>query len=138
VGGFEDSNNNGIPDLQSEWDKDNDGDPDTYFMSPTLPLEEQLNKAFGDILRRTASGTAASVISQSREGDGAIYQSIFYPEKKDQNGATLNWAGQVHALFVDSRGNSGRLKCNHKLDVDDKNPTKTAIQMIKLLYTVII
>ena len=79
-GGFEDSNNNGIPDLQTEWDKNNDGVPDTYFFvaNPTR-LEEQLNKAFADILRRTASGTAASVISQSREGDGAVYQSSILP-----------------------------------------------------------
>jgi len=105
-GGFEDSNGNGIPDLQSEWDKNNDGVPDTYFFvaNPTR-LEEQLNKAFADILRRTASGTAASVISQSREGDGAVYQSIFFPEFKDSFGHTLNWAGQAHALLVDSFGN---------------------------------
>lgn len=105
-GGFEDSNGNGIPDLPSEWDKNNDGIPDTYFYvaNPTK-LEEQLNKAFADILRRTASGSAASVISQSREGEGAVYQSIFFPEFRDESGNTIHWAGQVHALLVDPQGN---------------------------------
>jgi type IV pilus assembly protein PilY1 len=105
-GGFEDSNNNGIPDLTSDWDKNNDGVPDTYFYvaNPTK-LEEQLNKAFADILRRTASGSAASVISQSREGEGAVYQSIFFPEFRDEAGNTIHWAGQVHALLVDPQGN---------------------------------
>ncbi len=105
-GGFEDSNNNNIPDATTEWDKNNDGIPDTYFYvaNPTR-LEEQLNKAFADILRRTASGSAASVISQSREGEGAVYQSIFFPEFRDEAGNTINWAGQVHALLVDPQGN---------------------------------
>jgi len=122
-GGFEDSNNNGIPDLQKEWDKNNDGVPDTYFFvaNPTR-LEEQLNKAFADILRRTASGTAASVISQSREGDGAVYQSIFFPEYKDSFGNTINWAGQAHALLVDSFGNIREdTNLNTQLDlIEDK------------------
>lgn len=120
-GGFEDLNDNGIPDLQAEWDKNNDGVPDTYFYvaNPTR-LEEQLNQAFSDILRRTAAGSAASVISQSREGEGAVYQSIFFPELKDEDGKTINWAGQAHALLVDARGNIREdTNGNHKLDIDD-------------------
>ncbi len=74
-------------------------------MTNPLRLEEQLNKSFADILRRTSSGTAASVISSSRSGEGAIYQSVFWPEYKDQLGNTVNWIGQTHALFVDSYGN---------------------------------
>ncbi len=94
------------PDLQDEWDKDGDGTPDTYFyVTNPLRLEEQLNKSFADILRRTASGTAASVISSSRSGEGAVYQSVFFPELSDQSGESVNWIGQTHALFVDSHGN---------------------------------
>jgi type IV pilus assembly protein PilY1 len=37
-GGFIDSNNNGIPDLQGEWDGDGDGKPDRYFFA-TNPSE---------------------------------------------------------------------------------------------------
>lgn len=119
-GGFTDSNGNNMPDLIDEWDHDHNGVPDTYFFvaNPTR-LEEQLNKAFGDILRRTASGTAASVISQSREGEGAVYQSIFFPEFKDILGNTINWAGQAHALFVDARGNI-REDTNHNSQLDPK------------------
>lgn len=105
-GGFEDYNNNKIPDLENEWDKDLDGDPDTYFyVQNPLRLEEQLNKSFADILRRTASGTAASVISQTRSGEGAVYQAVFYPEFKGPLGNTTNWVGELHSLLVDSYGN---------------------------------
>lgn len=121
-GGFEDGDNDGTPDVTGEWDNDGNGIPDTYFFvaNPTR-LEEQINKAFDDILRRTSSGTAASVISQSREGDGAVYQSIFFPEHRITF-PPLSWAGQTHALFVDSLGNIREDSNNNKqLDLlDDK------------------
>ncbi|MGD9731566.1 MAG: PilC/PilY family type IV pilus protein [Desulfamplus sp.] len=105
-GGFNDYNGNQIPDLKNEWDADNDETPDTYFyVQNPLKLEQQLNKAFADILKRTASGTAASVISQSKSGEGAVYQAVFYPGYIDKLGNTVNWAGDVHALFTDSYGN---------------------------------
>lgn len=119
-GGFEDYNNNQLPDLANEWDKDNDGIPDTYFyVQNTLKLEEQLNKSFADILRRTASGTAASVISSTRSGEGAVYQAVFYPEFKGPLGNTVNWIGELHSLFVDSQGNMREdTDSDSKLDVD--------------------
>lgn len=105
-GGFEDSNSNNKPDLAKEWDKDSDGVPDTYFyVTNPLKLEEQLNKSFADILRRTSSGTAASVISNSRSGEGAIYQSIFFPEYKGPLGNSVSWCGEVYALLIDAYGN---------------------------------
>ncbi len=109
----EDTNGNGAidfttaptPDLTDEWDADGDGDPDNYFyVVNALRLEEQLNKSFTAMLSRASSGTAASVISNSRSGEGAVYQSIFYPTREsDLN--ELSWIGELHSLFVDSRGN---------------------------------
>ncbi|MBW1931982.1 MAG: discoidin domain-containing protein [Deltaproteobacteria bacterium] len=105
-GGFEDNNDNDKPDLESEWDKDMDGVPDTYFyVTNPLRLEEQLNNSFTDMLNRVSSGSAASVISNSRSGAGAIYQSIFFPEYRGSLGNTVNWIGNTHTLFVDDYGN---------------------------------
>ena len=61
-GGFVDQNKNDIPDLQSEWDADDDGVPDTYFyvVNP-LKLEQQLNRTFSDILSRGVSHVAPVV-----------------------------------------------------------------------------
>ena len=42
----------------------------------------RLQSAFDSIMERVASGSAASVISASRSGEGAVYQSIFYPRFK--------------------------------------------------------
>ncbi len=120
-GAFEDDkNNNGIPDQQEEWDKDGNDIPDTYYyVTNPLRLEEQLNKSFADILNKASSGTAASVISNTRSGEGAVYQSIFFPERTDttSNANTVNWVGQLHSLLVDSYGNM-REDSNHNGDLD--------------------
>ncbi len=107
-GAFEDKDGDNTPNLQEEWDKDKDGVPDTYYyVTNPLRLEEQLNKSFADILNRASSGTAASVISNTRSGEGAIYQSVFYPNKTDStsNANTVSWVGQVHSFLMDAYGN---------------------------------
>jgi len=126
-GGFEDTNQDGIPNSGDdpadnlEWDQDSDGLPDTYFyVTNPLKLEEQLNASFAAILRRTSSGTAASVISGTRSGEGAIFQSIFYPQFTGQQGNAVSWIGQVHSLLVDAWGNMREdTNGNQRLDMVD-------------------
>jgi len=71
-------------------------------------LETSLRAAFGEILTRASSGSAASVISSSRGGEGAIYQAIFWPELEKFDATnkkyTVSWAGDVHGLFIDNNG----------------------------------
>jgi len=106
-GGFEDRNGNNIPDLIEEWDRyDNntgalgsDGLPDTYFkvVNP-LKMEEQLERVFAEILRKAASGTAASVLSTS-EGQGAnLLQAVFYP-KRAFGDVEIDWTGEIQNLW---------------------------------------
>jgi type IV pilus assembly protein PilY1 len=122
-GAFEDKDDSGTPNTQDEWDEDKDGVPDTYFyVTNPLKLEEQLNKSFADILNRASSGTAASVISNTRSGEGAIYQSVFFPERTDTTGNanTVHWVGQLHSFLVDSYGNMREdTNGNQKLDLKD-------------------
>jgi len=91
---------------QNEWDSNGDNVPDTYYqVTNPLQLQQQLNQSFADILRRASSGTAASVISNSRSGEGAVYQSIFYPANNDRLPNTVTWVGDVMSLLVDTNGN---------------------------------
>jgi Tfp pilus tip-associated adhesin PilY1 len=82
-GGFIDQNDNNIPDLQSEWDADGDGAPDTYFyvVNP-LKLEQQLTRTFSDILSRGVSHVAPVVsvdeANRTQSGD-KIYMAFFKP-----------------------------------------------------------
>ncbi|BFU94455.1 MAG: exported protein of unknown function [Nitrospira sp.] len=109
-GGFKDSDKPAttgynLPDKTSEWDSDGDGVPDTYFYAQNpLELEGKLAAAFSAILNQTSSGTAASVLSSSTSGEGALYQSYFYPTQFEGT-REVKYAGYVHGLFVDTYGN---------------------------------
>jgi len=108
-GGFEDINNNNVPDLTNEWNRDGDSDPDTYFLVHNpLKLEEQLNKAIGEILKRVSSGTAVSVLSTSASGEGSLFQAYFNPSLFSVVGEETQevmWLGYLNALWVDQYGN---------------------------------
>jgi type IV pilus assembly protein PilY1 len=108
-GGFEDRNGNFVPDLEVEYDRDGDGNPDTYFEAPDgQRLAESLSAAIIDILRRTSSGTAVSILSTSAHGEGSLFQAYFKPEELNFMGgqsAKTDWLGFLHGLWVDDHGN---------------------------------
>jgi type IV pilus assembly protein PilY1 len=122
-GGFEDTNGNKQPDQAAEWDNDANGVPDTYFFAANpLVLESKMVAAFASILNRASSGTAASVLASSTTGEGALYQSYFYPTQFEADGREIKWTGYTQGLFVDTYGNlhedtngDGKLICT-----DDK------------------
>ena len=109
-GGFKDSDKPSttgynLPDKTAEWDANGDGLPDTYFYAQNpLQLEGKLAAAFAAILNQTSSGTAASVLSSSTTGEGAIYQSYFYPTQFEAE-REIKYAGYVQGLFLDTYGN---------------------------------
>ncbi|NOY62954.1 MAG: hypothetical protein GXP10_07375 [Gammaproteobacteria bacterium] len=111
-GNFNDKNGNDKPDLQSEWDeqdadgKDNpDGLPDNYFLvTNPRKLEDSLQRVFEAVLEKTASGTAASVATASREGTGAVYQALYETTVIDSDAREARWIGNVHALWIDQNG----------------------------------
>jgi len=112
-GGFEDRNGNGWPDGtqasnpidRMEWDKNGDGDPDTYFEATDgYELEAKIIAAINDILARAASGTAASVLATNAEGEGNLVQAYFRPTKIEDTDE-VNWLGYLQALWVDPCGN---------------------------------
>lgn len=88
---------------------DASGDTTTYFDGENPEdLETDLRTIFGNLSARASAGSAASVISSARGGEGAIYQAIFWPEleRQDNNNITqsVSWVGDVHALFIDANG----------------------------------
>ncbi|MGD8828265.1 MAG: PilC/PilY family type IV pilus protein, partial [Gammaproteobacteria bacterium] len=130
-GAFLDSNNNKKPDIQHEWDRKtvdgadgSDGIPDTFFaVSNPKKLEDALRRVFNDILAKTASGTAAAVVANAREGVGAVYQALYEPTRKDKNENEVNWIGTLHALFVDDSGHLREdLNGNKQLDGYQTDP----------------
>ncbi|MGH7261257.1 MAG: pilus assembly protein, partial [Nitrospiraceae bacterium] len=119
-GGFEDLNGNNVPDCDTvvltnpcEWDRLNnatgaagrDNIPDTYFESSDVAeMKTKLALALASILQRTTSGTSLSVLATSTTGEGALYQSFFFP-KITEGLTTVYWIGFTQALFLDTFGN---------------------------------
>ncbi|MGH7166381.1 MAG: pilus assembly protein [Nitrospiraceae bacterium] len=112
-GAFEDSNGNNKPDLVSEWDKEinatglpgADGIPDAYFESESAAeLSAKLTATLATVISKAGSGTFASVLSSSVNGEGAAYQAFYYPSVPGTS-PEVKWAGYMHSLFVDSFGN---------------------------------
>ncbi|MBN2542781.1 hypothetical protein JXI42_07915 [bacterium] len=104
-GGFDDDNGNLIPDLQGEWDANNDGIPDTYYEAiDGYELEAALKAIFDDILIRLDAASAVSVVTNSIKGEGNAFQAIFAP-KKLIGQTNLGWIGNVQALWLDQKGN---------------------------------
>jgi len=98
-GGFTDLNDNKVPDLESEWDQDGDGVPDTYFyvVNP-LRLERQLTRAFADILSRGVSHVAPAVSvdehNRTQSGD-SLYMAFFKPISENY------WQGNLKKYGLD-------------------------------------
>jgi len=125
-GGFIDKDGDNYPDA-NEYDANNDTVPDNYFEAASgADLENALITAFSSILNRVSSGSAASVVSTSRKGEGLLYQAVFWPERVDSAGNSTTWTGDVYAYWLDDEGlmyedNGGN--STHKLASDDSKIT---------------
>jgi len=137
-GGFTDQNDNGIPDLEAEWDRrdsagalGSDGDPDSFFevRNPAL-LETALETVFNSVSRRVSSGSAAAINPQTGSGEGAVYQALYVPTVEsdpDSEGDDLVWTGYLHSLFIDR---AGRLR----EDQDPKGTLGPEDAVIQILF----
>jgi type IV pilus assembly protein PilY1 len=124
-GGFKDGNSNNIPDVTSEWDTDNNGTPDNYFLvTNALTLSAQLRAAFEEIIRRTTSASSASVNSGSISSTTRVYQARF---------DTRDWTGQLLAFGVD--GVTGAVNTSPLWDASLQLPAATARNVITLNST---
>jgi len=89
---------------ENEWDTNSDCEPDTFFLAlDGNEIQEKLQKALNDILARVSSGGAASVVSTTASGEGAVYQASFSPSKSSGDD-TVKWIGDVGALMIDQYG----------------------------------
>ncbi len=85
----------------------NGGTENYYSGESPDELEKNLYAVLGSIMSRASSGSAASVISDSRSGSGAMYQAVFWPEHEDKTNPTpnkVNWVGDVRSLLLDATG----------------------------------
>ena len=90
--GVTDKNEDGILDT-NEWDVDNNGVPDGYFLVTNAgKLPEQLGKAFAKLLNNVSSASAVAANTTRLDTGTLVYQAKFDPR---------DWSGQLLALSVD-------------------------------------
>ncbi len=130
-GAYENTNANGSltyasPDLTKEWDKDGNGVPDTYFEADQGDtLKTNIETAMSSILAKVASGTAASILSNS-EGSGAnLLQAVFYPNKIFSDGTQVDWIGEMQNLwyYVDPFIQNSSIREDTDFESPAANPT---------------
>lgn len=113
-GGFEDFNGDGLPGpALEEYRRDSNKDgiltsddlPLTYYEGDDgYELESSIISAIEDILRRTASGTAASVLTTSSRGLGSLLQAYFLPQALEGT-KEISWVGYLQNIWLDSDAN---------------------------------
>jgi len=75
------------------WDSDNDGNPDGYFLVTNAGnLEQQLDKAFAEVLARPSSAASVASNSTRLDANSKIYQATFH---------TANWEGKFLSFDLD-------------------------------------
>lgn len=98
-GGFRDSNNNNLPDVQSEWDSTGDGNPDNFvFANDPVRLVEGLARAFDQIGRRRSSAAAIASNSTQLNTDTAVFQARF---------DSTRWSGSLRSMRLNANGTVG-------------------------------
>tara|TARA_R110001583_G_scaffold42202_9_gene134198 strand:+ start:2837 stop:7273 length:4437 start_codon:yes stop_codon:yes gene_type:complete len=98
-GGFNDTDNDSMPNLDLEWDKDLDGTPDTYFQV-TNPgeLTKSLGAVLSDVAGRVGSASAVTSNSTSLNTSAIAFQALFN---------SADWSGELKAMPINSDGSVG-------------------------------
>ncbi|WP_243371425.1 PilC/PilY family type IV pilus protein [Geotalea sp. SG265] len=75
------------------------GGTSLFSASDPASLYNQIDTAFSTVAAKAASGTAASILSNS-EGSGAnLLQAVFYPQKIFDGSTAVNWIGEMQNLW---------------------------------------
>lgn len=102
-GNFNDSDDDDIPDITSEWDSDGDGAPDNYFLvTNALNLENQLTSAFQNIANAAGSSSSAAANSGALTSTTRLYQARF--DSSDWSGELLSYPINTTTGAVDTSG----------------------------------
>ncbi len=119
-GGFVDKNNNQKPDLQEEWDANNDGIPDNYvFASQPEKLVDALQRSFAEIESRTSTAAAVAASSTRLNSGSKVFQARFDTE---------DWSGGLLQFSIDTT--TGALSTTPAWDAADLIPTPSGRNLL--------
>lgn len=88
-----------LPKSSPDWDKDGDGNPDTFYSAVNaLEIKDKLLVAVLSILQQTASWTADSVFASGKGSGANLVQAIFY-QQRSYGTTDLSWTGSLKNLW---------------------------------------
>jgi type IV pilus assembly protein PilY1 len=108
-GGFVDTNDNGLPDLQEEWDSDADGNPDGYHMLYAPQNIGESFEAIFDLIAGVSSSSSVVANTLVLKTGTYIYQGRF---------DSSDWSGDLVAFPVLPDGGLGNVEWSAKEQVD--------------------
>ncbi|GAB5045925.1 pilus assembly protein [Thermodesulfovibrio sp. TK110] len=95
-----------LPSSSSDWDKDGDGKPDTFYSaSNATEIKEAVKTAIFDILRRASSGSTVATLASRTGISSLVIQPYFYPKYQREDGTELSWLGFLRSFWVDLKQN---------------------------------
>lgn len=68
-------------------------------------MEQQLEKAFADILRRASSGATVATLTSRTGISSLIVQPYYYPKYTRQDGKEVSWLGFLRSFWIDTMQN---------------------------------
>ena len=102
-----------LPPSSSDWDKDGNGIPDTFYgASDALQIKQNIMNIINEILRRASSGTAVSVLSSSQGSGANLMQALFYPQRSFANNTQVAWSSDLmnYWYYLDPFFNSSQTR----------------------------
>ena len=119
---FSSTNTSGTINPMSPWGTGDDPPLTYYEGSDAYALQSSLTAAIADIMKRSASGTAVSVLTTSSRGVGSMLQAYFLPIRQEGL-RQVTWTGYAQNLwlFDDLREDS---VVDKKLVMSDDNVIK--------------
>jgi Tfp pilus tip-associated adhesin PilY1 len=103
-----------------EWDKAGTGLPYNFFEADDGDsLSTSLTNAMNDIMAKTSSSTAASILGNNDNAGASLVQAIFYPEKQFDGTIKASWIGEVQAFwyYLDPKLNNVTIRADTVQDL---------------------
>ncbi|PMP71843.1 MAG: pilus assembly protein PilY [Thermodesulfovibrio aggregans] len=122
-----------LPPSSSDWDKDGDGKPDTFYSaSNAIEIKEAIKNALFDILRRASSGSTVATLASRTGISSLVIQPYFYPKYQRDDGTELSWLGFLRSFWVDLKQNLREDSVVNKILDMAQNTWDKIIQFIKV------
>lgn len=95
-----------LPPSSPDWDKDGNGDPDTFYSaSDANQIKQSILNAILDILRRASSGSTVATLAGRSSVSQVVVQPYFLPSYVRPDGTQVSWLGFLKGFWVDAKQN---------------------------------